>query len=375
MQPKYPLQEWIEKLILEIKEKKEKNDWFLVVLIAWWSSSGKTSQVAKKVANFYENEAILLSMDNYYRWREYVEKNNLNFDQPEALDLDQFYHDLERIKSWETIMIPKYDFVNSRQIPNSIEIKPKKVIIVEWLFALTDEIAKLWDIKTFIDLSEHWRIFRRIFRDVERTKEKPSQILDYFLEIVEPMNDTYIEPTKENADFIILNEFDPIKETSHIKSKDYQVKFNLATRDTEHIWDLILNFWAQYLGDFEFTDYYFTPNYLEERDLENEEVILRRNLDFWKTLFIYKSPLSENEEIEERFVLNFLIDGTTLDGMRKIYWNDIFIIRRKRITYFYHWILIFIDIFENWEQVLEFKFADSCIDVKKVIKNIISNID
>gem|GEM_PF-1204126 len=87
--------------------------------------------VAKKIYNSYKDNAILLSMDNYYRGKEYYEKYNLNFDQPEALNLDLFFEHLEKLKNGEKVRIPEYDFINSRPILNAIEVEPKKIIIIE----------------------------------------------------------------------------------------------------------------------------------------------------------------------------------------------------------------------------------------------------
>lgn len=374
MQKKYNLHDWVKQLIDKIKLIKNKKSWNIVVLIAWWSASWKTSQVAKKVLDEFKDEALLLSMDNYYRGLEYYKKHNLNFDQPEALDIDTFHHDLERIKNWETIKIPHYDFAKSKPIPNAIEIKPKKLIIIEWLYTLLDEIAKLWDIKVFVDLWEHWRILRRIFRDIVRTGQKPQEILDYFLGIVEPMNDKYIEPTKKNADFIIINEFEALFETKHIKTIDLQKKYNIKNYKIEDINEKLLKIWAQYLGDVEYNDYFFTPHYVDWRIVDDEEIIFIRNISFWKNIFIYKWPLSENKDYEERWFVNFFVDGKTLDEMRQIYGNDIDILKRRRSCYIYKWISVFLDEFEDWNKVMEFKFGIFDKNTKHNIEFIVNQI-
>ena len=374
MQEVYKLKDGLKKLIDEVSLLKNKKTWNIVVLIAWWSASWKTSQVAKKVLENFKDEALLLSMDNYYRGLEYYKKYNLNFDQPEALDIEAFHNDLEKIKAGKIIKIPKYDFANSKPIPNALEIKPKKIIIIEWLFTLLDEIANLWDIKVFIDLWEHWRILRRIFRDIVRTWQKPQEILDYFLDTVEPMNDKYIEPTKVNADFIIMNEFEPVFETKQIKVVDLQKKYNIKNYNIDHIKELALKLWAQYLWDVEYSDYFFTPHYVDWRVIDNEEIIFIRNIWFWKNLFVYKWPLSQNKDYEERFFVNFFVDGKTLNKMREIYGNDIDILRRKWSCYLYKWVTIFLDIFESWDQILEFKFASFDKKTKEIIDLFVNQI-
>lgn len=352
----YELQEGVFKSIEIIKEKIEKKDWNIIVLIAWWSASWKTSQVAKKILDHFESTAIMLSMDNYYRGKEYYDKYKLNFDQPEALNLDLFFEHLSKLKNWDTVKIPEYDFKNSRPILDKIEVVPKKIIIIEGLFALYDKIATLWDIKVFVDLWTHWRILRRILRDIKRTGQKPQDILDYFLDTVEPMNDKYIEPTKINADFIISNEYNPYLEANQTNILDLQKKYNISDSSPEKIFEILLKIWAQYLGDVEYTDYYFSPDYIDSREVWNSEILFVRKIAFWKYILMYKWPLTKNKDYEERNIINFFVDAETVDEFREIYWDDVKIVSRKRSSYYYNWIIIFVDFFENGDKVLEMKF-------------------
>lgn len=374
MQKIYELDAWVFKIIEEIKVLTEKKDWNIIVLIAWWSASGKTSQVAKKVLDHFWSTAIMLSMDNYYRGKEYYKKYNLNFDQPEALNLDLFFEHLTKLKAWITVKIPEYDFKNSCPILDKIEITPKKIIIIEWLFALYDKISTLWDIKVFVDLWTHWRILRRILRDVQRTWQKPQDILDYFLETVEPMNDKYIEPTKLNADYIISNEYNPFLESWQTHIIDSQKKFDIKDNSESKVFEILLKLWAQYLGDVEYSDYYFSPDYIDWRIVWDNEILLIRKIAFWKYILVYKWPLSKNKEYEERNIINFFVDWETVDEFREIYGDDIKIVSRKRSSYFYNWILIFVDLFENWNKIMEIKFENYDINTKEKIDKIFKEL-
>lgn len=367
MQKVYELQEGVFKTIEEIKVLTEKKDWNIIVLIAWWSASWKTSQVAKKILDHFDSTAIMLSMDNYYRWMEYYKKYNLNFDQPEALNLDLFVEHLSKLKVWETVKIPEYDFKNSRPILDKIEVVPKKIIIIEWLFALYDKIATLWDIKVFVDLWTHWRILRRILRDVKRTGQKPQDILDYFLDTVEPMNDKYIEPTKINADFIISNEYNPYLEANQTNILDLQKKYDISDSSSEKIFEILLKIGSQYLGDLEYTDYYFSPDYRDSREVWDSEILIVRKIAFGKYILMYKWPLSKDKEYEERNIINFFVDAETVDEFREIYGDDIKIVSRKRSSYYYNGIIIFVDFFENGDKVLEMKFEKYDENVKNKI--------
>jgi uridine kinase len=356
MQKIYELQDGVFKTNETINKLLETKDWNIIVLIAGWSASGKTSQVAKKILDHFDSTAIMLSMDNYYRWKEYYDKYNLNFDQPEALNLDLFFEHLSKLKVWETVKIPEYDFKNSRPILDKIEVVPKKIIIIEWLFALYDKISTLWDLKVFVDLWTHWRILRRILRDIKRTWQKPKDILDYFLDTVEPMNDKYIEPTKINADFIISNEYNPFLESWQTNILDLQKKFDINENSNEKIFEILLKVWAQYLWDVEYSDYYFSPDYIDWRIVGDNEILLIRKIAFWKYILMYKWPLTQNKDYEERNIINFFVDAETVDEFREIYGDNINIVSRKRSSYYFNGVLIFVDFFENGNKILEFKF-------------------
>ncbi|MFC1797791.1 hypothetical protein ACFLY2_01055 [Patescibacteria group bacterium] len=79
----------------------------------------------------------------------------------------------------------------------------------------------------FVDLGSHSQILRRLFRDVERTGNSPSDILKYFLEVISPMHKKHIEPTRENANFILMNDYIPELESKNAKVKETKLKFKL----------------------------------------------------------------------------------------------------------------------------------------------------
>jgi len=199
--PEYELQEGIGILVDKIKSKVEKSTEPIIVQIAGGSASGKTSEVSDKVKKVFGKDSIAFSMDDYYRGKTFMESeakkgNILNWDQPEALNLELLQKHLKQLKNGQEIEKPVYDMKISE--PSSTEnVKPAKIIIIEGLFALNDKIEKQGDVKAFVDIGMHGRILRRLLRDIERTGQKPADILKYFSEIVEPMHEKYINSTKK----------------------------------------------------------------------------------------------------------------------------------------------------------------------------------
>jgi len=352
----YLKEEWINKTIFEIKEKLAQWIEPVIVLVAWWSASWKTSWVARRLNDYFLDNSQILSMDNYYRWPNFHKQHpEINYDQPEALNLELFFKHLEELKKWNSVKIPEFDFKNEPKM-DAIEINPSKVIIVEWLFALDENISKLWDVKVFVDIGSHGQILRRIFRDIHRTWQKPHDILSYFLDVVAPMHKKYVLPTRKNAEIIISNEYTPLVESKNSQIQETQLKFPINIEDREHLSDIIYSFWWSEVWEVEHSDYFFNPS---DRDFnETDEIVRIRKYGFNKYLFTYKWPKNIQKSYEHRNIISFYITRSTLDAFSELYGRDIKNITKIRRSFFIKWVLVSIDEFENWKKYLEFKFSE-----------------
>jgi len=225
-------------------------------------------------------------MDNYYIGADFVQKNNLTFDEPKALDLELFKKHLKELQKWKEIHSPVYDFKIWERTDQYTKISAKKIIVVEWLFALHDSIVPLGDYKIFVDLWTHGRILRRIFRDVDRTWDKAWEILNYFSKVVEPKNTEHIEPTKKQADIIIENNYIPFIESRTTKVKETQLKFSINEFDFEELWQRINRMWGFYVWELVERDYFLSSHW---KSLDVSDEIMRiRNLKFGKYLLSYR---------------------------------------------------------------------------------------
>jgi len=368
------LYEWIRIIKNEISELLKNSNKNIIILIAWWSASWKTSLIAKRILNKYKEDALLLSMDNYYIGGDFVKKNNLTFDEPAALDLELFKNHLEKLKSWKSINSPIYDFKKSERTSKIQKIKPNKIIIVEWLFALEKDIAKLGDYKIFVDLWTHWRVLRRIFRDIDRTWDSAKNILKYFSQVVEPKNTEHIEPTKESADIIIENRYIPFVESRNSKVKETQIKYKVNNLDFNSIAQYINKLGWFYVWELVETDYFLSKKW---EDLKISDEIMRiRNVWFWKYLLSYRWPKVKSKDYEKRYWINFFIDFEILKAFKNIYWDFKQVLTKKRQNYFLKWMIVSLDLFENWEQYIDFRFEE-WEEANKNMKNFLKilNID
>jgi len=351
--PVYELEEGIAKLVDNIKEKMSQTKDNVVVEIAGGSASGKTSTVADMVKKVFGDEALLLSMDDYYRGKTFMENeakkgNVLNWDQPEALNLDLLRQHINQLKSGKFIEKPIYDMKVSEPT-GSEKVMPKKIIILEGLFALDDKLKDEGNIKVFVEIGTHGRILRRLLRDIHRTAQKPADILKYFAQVVEPMHEKYIESTKKNADFIINNEYSPRIEAERSGLHEIQLKFK-STVNPEHL----RSFGAERLSTSLQIDKYYNP---KDRNLAETGEILRIREEGGKKILTYKGPKLDSP-FRERPKFEFEIDPETEEAFLKIYGDRIKTIIKERTLYQLEGVVFSLDKVSKTENGENFDLGD-----------------
>lgn len=369
--PKFNLVDWVEQVKNLVNEKLSKTTKTVVVLVAWWTASWKTSAVAKKIKDSFSDSQIL-SMDNYYMWPSFMANHpDYNFDQPEVLNLDLFFKHLNLLKKWNDVKIPSFDFKND-PVMDAILIKSSRIIIVEWLFALTDKISKLGDVKVFVDLWDHSQILRRLFRDVERTWNKPKDILKYFLDVVSPMHKKYILPTKQNSDIILLNDYIPDLESKNAKNKETKLRYKVSQQNIKEVLDeVIYKIGWNYSWKTEQTDYFFFPSSWNYK--KTWEILKIRKVWFNRYFFNYFGPSDSKKSYEDRYQFSFFIDYNTLLAFKNLYPNDIVEISKLRRTFYISWVLVCLDELENGETYLLFKFDEK--NWRTVILDVLEHLE
>lgn len=187
-------------------QSKPKNKVQLVT-IAGGTASGKTT-VANKIAEILQGKKIVyLKMDHYYKKLDdltLAERKRINFDHPNALDLELLVNHLELLKNHQDIQMPNYDFTISNRSIQTTEIKSGDVIILDGILGLAlEEIRKLSDIKIFIKTEDDIRFIRRLTRDLSERGRTVESIINQYLTTVKPMYEYFIEPSIKYADIIV----------------------------------------------------------------------------------------------------------------------------------------------------------------------------
>ena len=179
----------------------------LMIGIAGGSGSGKTTVVNKIIKSLPKNSVSVISQDSYYRDNGHLsmeERAKINFDHPSSIEFKLLIEHLDMLKSGKTIPMPIYSYLTCTRAKETIEIKPKKVIIVEGILILTNpRLRQRLDIKIYVDADNDDRLMRIIWRDIEERGRSFKDVLDHYEKYVKPMHLQFIEPTKRYADLII----------------------------------------------------------------------------------------------------------------------------------------------------------------------------
>ncbi|HSJ38073.1 MAG TPA: uridine kinase [Planococcus sp. (in: firmicutes)] len=179
----------------------------VVIGIAGGSGSGKTSVTNSIYEVFKENSVVVIEQDYYYKDQshlEFEERLATNYDHPLAFDTDLLIEHINELLERRPIKKPVYNYAVHTRAEETIGIDPKDVIILEGILVLEDKrLRDLMDIKLFVDTDGDLRIIRRLLRDINERGRTIDSVIDQYLNVVRPMHNQFIEPTKRYADVII----------------------------------------------------------------------------------------------------------------------------------------------------------------------------
>ena len=153
------------------------NDNVTIIGIAGGTGSGKSTVVRKIAAALPPHYVAVVPLDSYYNDTTDLteeERRAINFDHPDAFD-------------WKLLIKQINDLRNG--------------------IAVRD----MMDLKIFVDCDSDERLIRNIQRDIVERGRNVQMVLDRYLEVLKPMHEQFIEPTKRFADIIIPQGGDNIK--------------------------------------------------------------------------------------------------------------------------------------------------------------------
>ncbi|MGL4518819.1 MAG: uridine kinase [Phocaeicola sp.] len=179
----------------------------IIIGIAGGTGSGKTTVAKKIFESFPENEIVLISQDSYYKDSSHVpveERQNINFDHPNAFDWDLLSKHIGMLKKGKAIEQPTYSYLTCTRQEETVHTEPKEVVIIEGILSLSDKkLRNLMDLKLFVDAEADERLIRVIQRDVVERGRTAEAVMDRYMGVLKPMHLEFIEPSKRYADLII----------------------------------------------------------------------------------------------------------------------------------------------------------------------------
>lgn len=181
----------------------------LIIGIAGGTGSGKTTVVRKIVDTLPANTVAVIPQDSYYNDQSDLPlevRKKTNFDHPDAFEWPLLAHQIEELRQGRAIEQPTYSYLTCTRLPETVHVEPHDVIIVEGIMALYDKkLRDLMDLKIFVDAEPDERLLRVIERDIAERGHPLEILIDKYRNVLKPMHDEFIEPTKQHADIIIPN--------------------------------------------------------------------------------------------------------------------------------------------------------------------------
>ncbi|MCK5687999.1 uridine kinase [Myxococcota bacterium] len=179
----------------------------ILIGIAGGTGSGKSTVAANIAKGLPDGAAVVIDHDSYYRDHADMpieERRLLNYDHPDAIDIDLFVKHLDLLRAGKAVDVPNYDFVTHSRLAERRRLEPAPVVIVEGILVFVHEaVRNLLDVKIFVDTDADIRVFRRIRRDMENRGRTFQQVREQYYTSVRPMHLQFVEPSKRWADLII----------------------------------------------------------------------------------------------------------------------------------------------------------------------------
>lgn len=214
----------------------------ILIGISGESASGKTTicNTIKQVTQQYNMPIEIMSADNYFKdisalIREYGSFDKLlasgyDVDSPDNFQMDLLYRDLKNLSDGRDVRIPEY-LVNGTGIvvPEAIEKKSKKIIVVEGMATMYGAVADLMDLKIYVDIKpeiqEKWFLYR-----AQTSRNQNEENARKQLAYVREASKKYILPKKDASD-IIINGASSLEYFTQIIKYIYRITNNFSNPD------------------------------------------------------------------------------------------------------------------------------------------------
>ena len=181
----------------------------MIIGVGGGTGAGKTTLVNYLAKILGKNQTLTISQDRYYKHLpelSFEERCLINYDHPDALDLDLLASHVVKLKEGKSIKCPLYSFEKHLGLDEIEILHPKKYILIEGILVFTNAmLSELFDYKVYIDADINKRIERRVERDISTRGRTKEEVIDRFKKTLLDMHNKFIAPQMNTADVVILN--------------------------------------------------------------------------------------------------------------------------------------------------------------------------
>ncbi|CAO3610090.1 unnamed protein product [Cunninghamella blakesleeana] len=157
-----------------------------------------------------KTKVAILSLNDYYREitveeRKLLESGEYNFDHPDAFNFDLLESTLKLLLQRQPVDVPVWDHSKHERI-STRRLEAVDIILLEGTLVLySKKIRDLMFMKVFVDVDSDQRLISRVKKLTEgKGRIMPiKDILNEYVNIVKPMFDEFVAPSKKHADIII----------------------------------------------------------------------------------------------------------------------------------------------------------------------------
>lgn len=182
----------------------------LIIGVCGGSGSGKTTLALALQEKMGPDKMLLLSQDAYYKDRSdmpYEQRQQVNYDHPDAVDLDLLAEHLQMLKLGKQVAVPAYDFKTHTRKSEYRLLSARSVIVVEGILIYTSQAVRdICDLKVFVETADDLRFVRRLSRDIELRSRTAKSVVEQYLKSVRPMHSEFVVPSGACADMLIDGE-------------------------------------------------------------------------------------------------------------------------------------------------------------------------
>jgi uridine kinase len=177
-----------------------------LIAIVGGSGSGKswlTSQLLERLAA----TAAAVSLDSFYQDRAALSparREQVNYDQPRAIDWKAFKDFARDCKLGRPASLPQYNFQNHTRRSDSRLFEPRPLVIVEGLWLLVrPDIRTLFDYSIYLECPAETRLRQRLERDTRERGRSAETVRRQFSQTVAPMYARHVAPQRTRANLVL----------------------------------------------------------------------------------------------------------------------------------------------------------------------------